>query len=110
MYDDFEGHESGNTPYTGDVLNETWSTYSSGSNNYIRLNKLGKKLIEDNAGSVLKLMFLSKNDYDGSGVSEPTGKEFIRFVSSSSYMKLRYNTISLDNLEATIYLAYCPSN
>lgn len=117
MFDDFDGHESGDTAYdeTEDTdspaLNETWRTYSFSTSstipNYIRFNLVGRELIENTAGSKLKLLLLSERDFDG---DEPSGDEFVLFNVHNAYLRLRYNTYDLYNKEAIIYLAFCDTD
>ncbi len=110
IFDAFDGHESGNTKYTGKILNEDWhsSEYSSTDTNEIRLNEHGRKLIEDNAGGTVRFAIISENDYNGSDASEPTNDEFLKFDSSSATLNLRYNTKNLTNAEAIILYAFEP--
>lgn len=107
IFNDFDGWQSLGA-YTGTVLNETWNTseYSATTKNKIRLNSTARDLIVTNTGAMLKLMILSKNDADNSAA--PTGNEFVQFENSTVKLKLRYNTQTLDNQVAEIYLGYDP--
>jgi len=109
MYDDFAGWQSGLTAYTDTVLNKTYRTeeFSASSiANAIRFNTDGRAAVVSNAGSTLKLMILSKNDYAGSAA--PVYDEYIKYVAQSVVLRLKYNTYNLDNKEATVYIAYEP--
>jgi len=112
-FSDFDGHESGATAYdsaeaTGSpAMNETWRTNSFSTStttpNYIRFNQYGRERIVANAGSTIKLLILSKRDFDG---TEPSGDEFVKFSADAPTLDLRYNTYTLYNQEAIIYLAF----
>ena len=111
IIDDFTGHEPGATSYDATVatgspqLNETWhtNTHTTDDTNYIRLNRAGRNLIESKAGSYLKIIIMTKRDFDGDA---PTGNEYIRMISEGLVLKLRYNTYNIINEEASIYLAF----
>lgn len=87
-------------------LNESWSTseYSYGTTNKIRLNTAGKAQVLANTGSTLKLMLLSSLDV--SNAAAPSYDEYCQFNITGVVLKLRYNTITLDNKDAEVYLAY----
>jgi len=111
MFNDFQGWTDTEGAYgSTTVLNEKFTSYafSASGTNIIRLNGDGRNLIESKAGQVLKLMLLSKNDYLGNTTGDPTGDEYVKFEANTAQLKLRYNTRSLTNTAARVYLAYDP--
>jgi len=116
IYKSFDGWKSGDTAYDDSEtdgspkLNETWHTHSfsvsASTPNYIRLNLIGRELIESKKGSTLKLLLLSKRDFEA---TTPTGDEFVKFKVDDIKLKLRYNTDILYNKEAIVYLAFADS-
>ncbi len=89
---------------------ETWTTaeYVAGTNK-LRLNAAGRSLVVSSTGTTLKFMLLSSLDVLRSLESEkPTTQEYVQFEAGTALLKLRYNTKTLDNQEAQVYLAYSP--
>ena len=112
-FNDFSGwNASGTTDYTGDILNEAFTTaahFSTLNTNRLRLNKVGRDLLVTKAGSTLKLMLLSSRDYDYESSNTPTGDEFVRMQvsgGSTPTLEIIYNTTKPENQRTRIYLGY----
>ena len=105
IYSQFDGRSGVAAYTTGVELNESWRTeqFSTTSSNYIRFNSDGRAAILADAGSTFKLVLLSKKDVDNTA---PNEDEYVRFSSNDAVLRLRYNTKSLFNQIATIYLGF----
>lgn len=114
MMNDYEGWASSGA-YSLTQLNETYNTseyvtYDSTKNdneayNLFRLNEAGRDYLISKAGTVAKLMFVSKRHADN---TQPSANEFVSFEASTAMLKLRYNTKTLDNQRARVYRYYEP--
>lgn len=110
MFRRFDGWASGMTAYTGQQCNKSFGTahFSASGENAIRLNEYGRAVVEEAAaaGDFVRFALLSSSDYDGD--SAPAGNEYLTFDASSARLRLRYNTSSMLNTAARIYLAVDP--
>ncbi|MDD5353032.1 MAG: hypothetical protein PHS93_07735 [Candidatus Omnitrophica bacterium] len=105
-FNDFTGW-AGSGAYSPTILSDVWpsSEYTSGTTvNKIRINTAGLSEIVAQTGSTLKVILISYNDYHNEAA--PSGDEYVQFEATSAVLKLRYNTKTLDNKEAEIYLDY----
>jgi hypothetical protein len=86
---------------------ETWTTaeYAAGTTK-LRFNTAGKNLMVSQTGNVVRFMLLSSLDVLNSAA--PSTTEYVQFEAASARLKLRYNTKTLDNQVASVYLAYDP--
>lgn len=107
IFNDLSGWASSGS-YTITDLGETWpsSEYSYGTVNKIRMNTAGKAQVVAKTGETLKLMLLSS--LDASNAAAPSYDEYCQFDISGVVLRLRYNTVTLDNQDAEVYLAYEP--
>ncbi len=115
LFNDFAGWQTSGD-YTDDItqLNEPFSTSEffafDGSQSdeddqyvHIRFNKAGRDAILAAAGGVIRIMLISKNDVASTA---PTGNEFVLFTAPTTTLRLRYNTISLNNKPVNVYRYY----
>jgi hypothetical protein len=90
--------------YTSFITNliESWTTAEYGTTVYLRLNTAGRAAVLAATGGYFKLMLLSNKDT--TNAAAPTGAEYVQFESSTALLKLRYNSITLDNQDTEILL------
>lgn len=93
-YDLFDGHQASGI-YNGTVLNNTWnsSSYSPTWNEFV-FNAAGLAVVLAAKNTTLRLVLISKEDYDNSA---PTDSEYIYFESSATagkepYLSLTYTS------------------
>lgn len=112
LYNDFTGWAASGA-YSLTQLNEDFSTeeffrYDASYDEneqcvMLRLNAAGRQAVVDAAGSVFRVMLISKNDADN---TTPTRDEFVIFDAASVELRLRYNPIGLDNTPVYVYRYY----
>jgi len=115
MFDEFDGHQASGD-YDGANLIESWSTARYGEEldatlgKYIirlRLNAAGRAAVVAAAGGVFRLMLVSSRDSDAD-IADPSGNEYVMFEASSARLNLRYNGVTMEDADASVYLDYEP--
>ena len=107
-YNDFEGWSSGGN-YALVDLAEEWETDEYGAVTRIRLNEAGRQYLVDNAGGQVRFVFVSDRDRNWANYgSGPSGAEFVMWESAGALLRVRYNSLSLDNQVMEIFYGFAP--
>ncbi len=104
IFNDFEDWDLTGEYGVTNLIETFSSTEFTTGTNKLRLNAAGKALIVSGTGTTIKFALLSSRDVLNS--TAPTSQEYIQFETASARLKIRYNTKTLDNQYAEVYLAY----
>jgi len=103
LFDDFTGHAASG-PYTLTDWNESWTTAEYDTTCRIRLNATARTWMESNPNGIMRIMLISERDR--AGTPGPSGNDFVQFSAGTAKLNIRYNSKTLENADATIYLDY----
>jgi hypothetical protein len=107
IFNDFDGWAASGA-YSPTVLTETVdpSIYSVGDTMKFRFSLTGRNEVVTAAGGILTVMFLSTRD--AAAESASSLREYIVLNSADIRLKLRYNSKTLLNKDASVYYGYDP--
>lgn len=107
-YNDFEDWAAAGD-YALVDLAEEWETDEYGAVTRIRLNEAGRQYLVDHAGGQVRFVLVSDRDRDWANYSAgPDGAEFVMWESAGALLRVRYNSLTLDNQVMEIFYGFAP--